>query len=158
MRNSGKKKNHMSPHRRAGSGLVFVPTSLGPGTGALQEGGMNSAAKICTIRAEQLLGQTSVSPGNLCLWSDKNYTPQWSPWALVWAAPGGLHGCWTPWAVWAWRARPVPARALQRKDCAPCSILFQKMLLKTSFPIHTVELCMLLLIRAVNGERCSMLK
>lgn len=44
----------------------------------------------------------------------------------------------------------MPARPLQRKDCTPCGILFQKMLLKTSFPIHIEELCMLLLIRAVH--------
>lgn len=46
----------------------------------------------------------------------------------------------------------MPARPLQGKDCTPCSILFQKMLLKTSFPIHIEELCMLLLIRAVHIE------
>lgn len=36
-----------------------------------------------------------------------------------------------------WRAFPVPGSTLQEKDPTPCSILFQKMLLDTSFPIHT---------------------
>lgn len=53
---------------------MFALTSLGPVTGtrlSLQEGEMNSAAKICTIKAEQLLGKTLVSPGHLYLCSNR---------------------------------------------------------------------------------------
>ena len=72
MRNSGR-KILVRPHSTAVSGLAFAPMSVGPvryGNRSMAliatgwDDPMNSAAKICTIRAEPLPGKTSVSSVN----------------------------------------------------------------------------------------------
>lgn len=143
MSNSGKKKikSEISTKQQ-----VFAPTSPEPVTGAwlsLQEGGMKP--KSALSGQKNCWGKLQWAQ---CISSSDQTGTQWSPWALVWDA-----GLLDPTGSLGMEGSPCASQTLQRKDCAPCSILFQRMLLKTSFPILTEELSMLLLLlRAVHTE------
>lgn len=110
MSNSGK-KIHTRPHSTAVSGLAFVPMSLGRvwqgnrSTALIATGWdvpMNSAAKICTIRAERLLGKTSMSTVHLYHWLNRSSTPQCSYWTLVCGVPGWLQAHRRCGRAWGW--------------------------------------------------------
>lgn len=98
MSNSGK-KIHTRPHSTAVSRLAFAPMSLGRvwqgnrNTALIATGWdvpMNSAAKICTIRAERLLGKTSLNAAHPCRWLNRSSAAQRSHWTLVCGVRGWL--------------------------------------------------------------------